>query len=496
MNSRSETARILSMRNIMVFVYTLLAALLFASTCFYFISFSERSLKTQSENYTTMAAQQSATNVNTYFRNIEQSHRVIFDDMRLVEFYPAGGQLTGDELSIASEVTELFTKASYTADYVDLGVIYEGGGTAGIVSDGTLDLLGFDPYSRACQLLGENDSGWAVFFSGNVSRTSFIKRLNPHAVTISSVYASKLTTIFSKLMEPANLSLIVTDDTDRVIYSSENTPYTAGDRLETSIITLLDGRENITVGGDGVTVCLISLDNGWHMYSMVTPVKAENRVFGMTVENYIIIVGMSVLLIFVVAGMIISAYYLSDRSIKKVTEYDTDPDTGVLTAFYCEETVSEQIETTLAGSTWAFTLVKIKDIELMGERLGEDFVRSGKVKLASLLIEGFGEDTTIGLNDRGEFVVFSDFSDFDIFKAHDTLKQKHEDVRKLFSELLVGDDEDIKLDVAMGVCVYPDNGKDYDELDNNALTALEKALTMEKDSLAFYEEKKKQGGDR
>ena len=496
MDGHKDTAKLLSMRNVMIFVYSVLAAMLFAFTCLYFFFSSERALKTQSEHYTTMAAQQSATSVNNFLNNVRHSARIIYDDSRLVSFYPAGEQLTGEELETAAEISELLTKASYSADYADLGVIYEGGHKAGIVSDGTVDLLGADYYARAVEILDGRETGWAVFYSGNLSRASYFKRLNSHAITISSVYASKLNRIFSKLISPSNLSLIVADDNDRVIYASENTQYSAGDHIDAAVTERFDGRQDITIGTDDECFCLIGLENGWHMYSLVKAVKQSAKVFGMTTANFILITSLSALLIFILAGMTITAFYTSDKHARSVTEYETDPELGVLTPFYCEETVSDLIETSMVGGTWAFTLVKIKDIDLMRERLGDDFVRSGQVKLAQLLKQGFGEETAIGLNSSGEFVVFSDFSDFDIFKAHESLKSKHEEVRKLFSELLVGDDADIKLDVAIGVCVYPDHGKDYEELEYKAGAALDKALSLDKDSVVFFEEKAKAGGDR
>ena len=62
----------------------------------------------------------------------------------------------------------------------------------------------------------------------------------------------------------------------------------------------------------------------------------------------------------------------------------------------------------------------------------------------------------------------------------------------------MGDYGDYKLDASMGVCIYPDSGRDYDELDSKAAKALASALAMEGDSLVFYEDKPedKRGGDR
>ena len=496
MKDYKQTARTISLRNAFIITYTLLAVVFFAGTCIYFIVSRNRLLLAQSENYTTVSARQSSNNIRNFCRSAEMGARLIYDEPDLVSFYPKQEIMTAEEINTVQQLSNIMNKSSYIFDFADFGVIYSSGAVAGNVTDGTRALFGQNVFGRAVLLLGQKSESWTAFFSGNLSRVCFLKKLNDNAVFISSFYATKIGNVFNSMAENTNVAICVTDSTDRVIYGSDNMTVSAGDRLPGDILSRFDGKVNVTVGDDEGAACVIELDNGWRVYSIISPVRL-GRGPSLNAESFILIMGLTLLMTFVIAGAIISAVFLSDGSAKRILGKELDTSTGVLTPFYCEERVSELIETSLLGGTWAFTLVKIKDYEIIKERLGSDFTEGGLRMLSDILHEGFGDDAAIGLNSRNEFVVFSDFSDYDIFKAHDALKSKHEEIRARFAELLVGENSDFKLDTAMGVCIYPDHGKDYDELDYKASLALSSALELDNDSLVFFDEKleRKQGGD-
>jgi len=495
MNKYKETVRMLSMRNALILTYTILGVALFIVTCVFFMYSNSRGLMAQSENYTSVAGQQSAKHISNFCASIERSARMIYDDKDFLEFYVKGSIPTAEERKTISDLTVMMTKTKFITDYADFGIVYSSGIYAGSVSDGIKDLFGNDFYGKADELLGDKPETWTALYSGSLSRACFLKRLNPYAILITTFYSTKLGSIISTGNEMSRLSICVTDSSGRVIHASDNLGLTAGAHLPSDMESPIDGRIDITVGNSTGAICAVAVSNGWIVYSRVLADK-DARYGSLSTRDFIIFMGMTSLLLFVVSGIIISAFYTSERKKRRISETEYDEDLGVLTPFYCEDKICDRIETSLVGGTWAFTLVKIKDTDLIRSRLGEDFLRGGQKQLAGILKESFGDSSIIGINDDNALVVFTDFSDYDLFKAHDNLVRTHNDTLKLFSRLLVGDNSDYKLDVAMGVCIYPDQAKDYDELDLKARQALEAALDTENDSLVFYDEKKIGGGHR
>ncbi len=495
MNEHNETERLISMRNTMIIVYLIIALAAFGALTGYFLISRGRALNAQSENYCGVAAMQSARNVANFCENIEMASCIAFEDKQLSAFYPKGSEYTRDEITLRNRLTELLTTASYMSDYCDFGIIYSNNTTAGIVSDGTLDHFGTAAYERSVELLDGNDDSWNVFYSDNVSRICYLKRVNSNAVFISSVYSTRFGHVFGKLIDTSSLSLYVVDKDNRIIYSAENTGTSYGNTMPFEILNKLDGRINVTIADEDLICSALEIFNGWRLYAVVTPGRSalgnQN-----SIETTVVIIGLSMMLMFVIAGFMISSVYSSKRT-PRVSEERIDSVTGVLTPYYCEERISDLIEISLVGGTWAYALIRIEDLELIEERLGSEFAGESRKKVAEIIMGQFGNETAVGMNIDRDFVVFSDFSDFDIFKAHNDLAAGFKELRRSLNEVYVGENGDYRLDITIGACIYPDHGKTFDELEYKAKTALKEAVGSE-DKMCIYQEKPegRKGGGR
>ena len=496
MKRNSKTARIISMRNTFVIVYTLLAAAIFALTCIHFINSNTKQLLIQSESYTLSSATHSQRNIENFCDDIERAQYIIYDDPKYVSFFPSKANAAGEDLIIMDNISEILTKASYLGQYADLGIVYRNGLSVGFITEGIKNSMGSNLFQRSLTIMEGKDSCWTVLYYQNVSRACYLKKLNENAVFIASFYVSKLSGSFIKMQENNNLVLFVTDKDDRIIYATENASQSTGDRLPYDLVERFSGLSNVTVGDSRGGATMMTLKNGWRVYSVVYPNKSGR--FGMAdTESFILIIGLSLFILFIAFGFIISAFYTSERKTKKIVENRIDSATGLLTPFYFEEEASDFLETALLGSTWSLAKIRIKDQDLIAERIGEEFISDGVIRITSILKNTFGETSVIGINEHSEFTVFADFTDYDIFKAHEKLKASHDECLRAFNKLLVGLSEDYKLNVAVGVCIYPDNGRDFDELDYKASLALEEALEKNKnsDSLVYYDEKHMSGGE-
>ncbi|MBR4555671.1 MAG: diguanylate cyclase [Ruminococcus sp.] len=493
MNDHQETGRLISMRNTIIVIYTLIASAVFAATCIYFINSKNRALQAQSENFTTIAAQQWIRNLDFFCDNIEQTSSIIFETPEFSSFSPKGPALTAEEVEITDRITRFMTSASYMNDYCDFGMAYSTGGTAGVITDGTRDLIGGNIYSKCKDLLNGRDKAWTVLFSGKVSRICFLKRINSDAIFLSSVYTTSLGNISGSMSGFPNLSMYITNENNRIIYCTDNVKEKPGDIIPSELIQKLDGKSNVTIGDSEIALCTFDLDNGWRIYDLVRSANAS-RFIRMGPEIFIVIVGVSMLLAFIVIGIIIGAAYSSRPKTPKVDSNKYDPELNVLTPYYCEEKISDMIEISLIGGTWAFAIFKIVGYEMITERLGNEFSKQSLVKLSDILKEHFAGDNAVGINEDNELVVFCDYSDYDIFKAHNDIRNSFEQLEKKLENILVGENEDYRLDVAAGVCIYPDHGNTFDQLEFKAASALEKALENGGKGIVFYETSHKAGG--
>ncbi|MBR6873507.1 MAG: diguanylate cyclase [Ruminococcus sp.] len=493
MDEHQETSRIIAMRNTMIVVYTIIAVAILIVTSVFMIVSKNRSMLSQSEIYCSVAVHQTGRSVENFCENVEMASSIIYEEKELVEFYPKYDDYTAEELAIKDRITELFSKANYITDYCDFGIIYSNNSVAGIVSDGTLDLLGDNVFQKTSDLIRRNDRSWNVFYSDNVSRICFLKRVNDNAVFIASVYSSQFGHVFGKLSSSSSLSLYLADSEDKIIFSSANTSAIYGEPLPVEVTSRMGGEVNKTVGDDKGVCCALELANGWAIYCIVTP-NVDGKFRSSPTETFLAVILLSTLILFIMTGFFIASFFASKKRIPRIREEKLDPVTGVLTPYYCEERISDLIEISLIGGTWAFAIVRINELDLISERVGESFADQSLQKVAEILKNTFGTETAIGLNGSKEFIVFSDFSDFDLFMSHNNLRSKFTALRTKLDNVLVGENEDYKLDISIAVCIYPDHGKTFEDLEFKAKSLIYDSPSDEAARLVFYDEKKSGGG--
>lgn len=490
MNGQNLMKRMISMRNVLIFMYTILGLVLLGGVCFYFIRSNNTALNRQSISYTSGSASQAVRSIENFCYGFENAASVVYSEPGAAEFYPENDEPTVEEINKMNELTDRLGSAAYLLDYSDCGVIYSNGMVAGAVSDGLRDCFGTDEFGEALKLLDGRDSVWVCFLDNEVPRACYIRRINEGAVFVGAFFTSSLGNVFDKMLANFELGIYVADENGDVIFAPEFSDVAVGDKLPENMVRELDTPGTV-VSSSRKSQCMMALDSGWKVYTVIyhADSASSNRKFTMF---FLLIIFVSALLVFIAGGAIVSAAYVSGGRRPEISTEDVDELTGLISGYYCEEHISDVIETALVGSTWAFALVKIKDYELIRSRLGDDFADEAMRSLSQLLTTSFENDPVIGINDKSEFIIFCDFSDYDIFKAHDAL---HEQIKRVCEELdkltVGGDEEGTKLGIATGVCVYPDDGSTFDELYYAASEALERSMENSSNVCVFY---KPQGG--
>ena len=489
MNGQNIFKRMLSMRNMLVFMYTILGIAVFGLVTTYLMLANNSSLNNQSISYTTGAAKQSVRSIEIYCDGFEGAASVLYSEPGAAAFYPKKNEPTTDEIDMLGRITERLGTTAYLLDYSDCGVLYKNGMEAGEISDGLLDCLGTEPFSKGISLLDGRGSAWFCFLDSDIPRACYIKKINDNALFMSSFYASNLGGVFEKMNGAAELAVYVTDTDGRLVFVPEYGSGSIGEQMPSELIRGISGSGSVVCESDS-SVCMITTENGWNVYAVIHHEEASkaNR---LRITSFVLITFVSLLFVFIVGGIIVSSIYLSSGHSPTLSARNTDSLTGLMSGYYCEERISDVMETTLVGNTWAFALVKIKDYELIRSRLGDEFADTAMKSIAELLNGFFENDSVLGINDKSEFMIFADYSDYDIFKAHDVLKTQLANLCGQLSDLTVGGEEGTKLGIGIGACIYPDDGSTFDELDFAASEALAQSMQQDKNVCVFY---KPEGG--
>jgi diguanylate cyclase (GGDEF)-like protein len=164
-----------------------------------------------------------------------------------------------------------------------------------------------------------------------------------------------------------------------------------------------------------------------------------------------------------VVGLLLSSLKMPNNIIYR-GDYSTDTMdrlTGLIMNEALENVIIGKMDSCINGSTMVLLLIKIKNYELISENYGETAVDEALIKVSSVLREFYGKSSTVGKTGENEFAVLADFTDFNLFKAHERMKAN---IRQLEEELdkLELENERGMIRCALGAAVYPDDSEDYD----------------------------------
>ncbi|WP_124100861.1 diguanylate cyclase [Ruminococcus sp. Marseille-P6503] len=485
----AEENKLKKLRNRLIAVYTILGIILSAAAGSLIICNSNQSLEAQLENHTLSLASQYRKSMNSFLLRIEKAGTSIFEDDETIAYYPPeNGVKTFEELQQEQQLTDKMISLSLMENYCDFGIIYRNGESAGKISDGTSDIFGPSMFEAFYGHIEKNsDSVWISEHNSRFSRLYYIKKINENALLLTSVYTTELDTVFQSADSESRDMIYLIDSSGNVIYSSENASEQIGDVLPENMSFLTENSESIIFSRDGLIGALAECSAGWKVISCA---EADGIFNGKANAGAFILAFFSVsAVILIFSGYIASMKYTSEADKNKglFDSEEVDTVTGLLNGMALEEEISDRIETCLPGSTYAFILIRIKDFDEIKMRLGCDYANEALKKTGDLISASFGSDDIIGINEQDEFTVFADFSDFDLFKAHSTLKARCDSLCTSFKGFFAGENQEHKLYFAVGVCVYPDSGKTFDELYKCAAKALSLSLKAEKDSCVYYE---------
>ncbi len=487
MINKTGKEKISILKDRLIVTYTVLALCLYGAACAYITSRSERVINEQTMDNTASAAMQTRQNIQLYVRDIERFCAAFFEDGESREFYPTGeADAAAQERERLNDIGKQLLDAGFMRNYCDWGILYDNGESAGSISRKTSEILGEDSFEKFRSMADENGgSVWYTDGEEQQGKIFYLKTVNPHALMIISAYTDELALMLDVFNENSSMNFYLLDGSGSIIYRPRSTN---SETLltEKQLSELFEGRSDVTVTKDGVTATIAECSNGWRICCVN---DRRTSALGYQTQNWIVAIGAAAAVLLVFAGSLISAPFTDPPAYRRRR---TSPDsydrvTGLISGFYLEEEIADRIERSMVGSTLALILVKIKDYETIRERLGSDYADAALKKMGDMLLGHFRSEDTVGIGENGEFMILADFTDFDLFKANEQLKEKCRSVCAGFENFYMGENDDRhRLYAAMGVCVYPDGGKTFEELYECASAALESSLALEKDSCIFY----------
>lgn len=404
-----------------------------------------------------------------YFNNIEDASKVVLAERSIAAYNAADAKIDKYAASqTEDEIEDYLLTMSMLDNYCDFCIIYVNDHIVGKISVGTEDLMSDNIYSDFLDILGDDKTKWISGINGSYKKIFYLKQVNENAVFVSSFYTSELEDVFPVNADDENTKFYLSDKEGNIILSSDGT---SGKKLDGKLT------ENGTSGRytvkDSDYIQSFS-ETRWGM-NIIT--LRDMRHASLEHVNTLMVCG-GILVCSVI--ILIIAYLLilpSDNGTDKSSPETVDKLTGLHSSEAVENLIADKIETCISGSTIMLALVSIENYRLINESYGRAGINEALLTVSHKLTEMFGDDNSkniVGRTDKNEFVIFADFTEYDLFKAHDRLKESLRALDEKLKQCELSSDRGM-IKCAVGAAIYPDSSTDYDELYEYAHEALEES---------------------
>ncbi|WP_028505003.1 diguanylate cyclase [Ruminococcus sp. FC2018] len=395
------------------------------------------------------------------------------------------------DIRMENELKEFMLYMSTTDNYNDFFLLYDDNHTVGRVSNATNSSFENDIYSKLSGYLKDQQKLWLTGVKGDYDRLYFVRRLNSGTILAGSIFTNALKSVFPE-NDAKHLSFILVDDGGNEIFSVNRSSVT--DEAVKNLKAVWSDGEPVAVDSLKYAASSARCANNWHIIS-VSDFSSRNSRYLRILIYCTSILGVAVVIVFFV-GLLLSSSKMPDNIIYR-GHYSTesiDKLTGLIMNEALENVIVEKIDRCINGTTMVLMLVSIKNYDLINENYGENAVDEALVKVSGVLREFYGKKNTVGKTGENEFAVLADFTDFDLFKAHDRIKDNARQLEGELDKLELENERGIIM-CAVGAAIYPDDNDDYDVLYEQAKTALEDSMKTRACKCRFYKDlpKEKQG---
>ena len=459
---------------------------------------SKTALQNKVSELITVNSRQIELNIDSYLDRMETTPTLLYSDDIYYKYDATDEKISEyDKVKTEEAITDRIVDIGLMNNYNDFGIIYADNHKVGWISQGTQNLFEntnlYDSFADC--LLDSSQSSWLFGINGISDRFYYIKRLNPNAILVSSVYTDELSSVFIYPKQIDGMDIRLVDGNNTVIYSSKQEE--SGTQLPEEIAAALTG--SATKSGDSSVIIgseyLINANvctNGWRVIctvptSVVTKEAEDLKSFTMRISALMA-------LIFVLAGLLmIRRVSLPMDDLLMSLQYKAEVDrlSGTMNKTTFQETVEKKLAHGEPGIRRAFVMIDMDNFKLINDKNGHSYGDQVIIRFGKLIRSLYDNETLIGRLGGDEFAIY--------IEAADTPEPDNEDFRQAVASgldrIMTGfknefkeEQTDCNISVSMGVYLNCDNVPTFNTMYVKADKALYQSKENGKNRYTLYAE--------
>ncbi|MBR1384258.1 MAG: GGDEF domain-containing protein [Ruminococcus sp.] len=371
-------------------------------------------------------------------------------------------------------------------NFVDYGIVYRNNRTVGKISNATSSLFGENIYTELESMISRTrtSDGWATGYENDFKRIYYVKRVHDNAVLVISFYANELDAVFDNPETMSDMEVSLVNQDYNILYSKRGMP--VGDKLHPDIISKIEGQGSATVMDDDFLISVNTCGDWFVVCSIPTEVILSEK---NDMRFYIYLVGGFA----TIAAILISwafSFMITKPVKQTVSTLDTkariDQLTGIFNKKSFEEFAAERLSPLSGGTPCAMIILDIDDFKSVNDTLGHAFGDIVLAKTGSILRTTFSDEDYVGRIGGDEFCVLVNFVD-EGRSLREQVAAKCEEICGAFSNNYTGKNNDYKVSASIGAALFPNDGRDYEQLFAACDKAMYRSKKTGKDTYTFFD---------
>lgn len=436
----------------------------------------KRTAEKSASDFISADAHQIELNIDNFLETVETVCSLLYSDEAYYGYYDTNPDLSDYDKVIAKDaITTRIIDLGMMMNFSDFGVIYSNDRSAGWISQTTGSMFtNGGTYDYFSSLITDplREEGWATNVMGNNDRIYFIKRLNPNAIAVLSIYTNELNSVFSVPDELSAMTVRMVDSTGTIIYSTDESEIAMA--LPSDISMMIGDQTGISALDSNYVVTSNNLSNGWRLVTSISTSYLMKDEIAITTTVSVMIIIVSLLI--VLFQLIVLKRY--NRSVANVVvnledKAATDLMTGLLNKTSFRLQAESDLKIYNGKQSTVFIIMDLDNFKSVNDQLGHKVGDDVIVSMGNILKEIFSENfVRVGRIGGDEFAVYCSFVDKKQERAEEWAKYKTERLYVAFEKKFKDKIEQFDLSISMGVLVEGAGDHLYDDLYKRADTAL------------------------
>ena len=464
----------------MIEILILFAVLILIVTAildFVVLELSGNALKQNASNLIAANSRQLELNINSYLERAETLSTLLFSD-EAYYLYDATDPSLSDYDKIKSEelIQNRIVDIGLMENYADFAIVYTDDHKVGWISHGTQDLFPEGGLYNAISVYAANSrkkDGWCFGLNGNTDRIYYVKRLNEHALLLTSLYTRELSSVFVRPEQLEDMTIRLVDQEDIIIYSSEQDEI--GQVLPAEI------RNGLSDPQDDHIINSNTCSNGWRVICSIPTDSILRENHRLRIITLLISLGMAVLIVAVGLYLITRLSRPMDGMVTSLqNKADTDRQSGVLNKGAFQEMTENLLSRSDDGQIQIFVMLDVDNFKQVNDKLGHAYGDQVISRFGRLIRRLYKKDnrarsdreTIIGRLGGDEFALYTGCTGVDRKDVTQAVREQMDQVLSSFEKEFEKEKESCSISLSAGVYITDQADVSFQELYEQADTAL------------------------